>query len=108
MAANQKMRAWLERSIEELTSGDWLEATGKRQEVPGSDPTSPSQTTRHSVPYPPGPPMTLGNMRELGVGSLAVTHIATLEIPPSFLCDRPASKCAALAKTRPKAVLGMA
>lgn len=41
MAANEKMRAWLERSIKELTSGDWLEATGKRQEVPGSDPTSP-------------------------------------------------------------------
>ena len=32
MAANEKMRAWLELSIEELTSGDWLEATGKRQE----------------------------------------------------------------------------
>ena len=28
-----------------------------------------------------------------------------LEIPPSFPCDAPASKCAALAKTRPKAVL---
>jgi hypothetical protein len=40
MATNEKMRAWLERSIEELTSGDWLEATGKREEairLPQSD-----------------------------------------------------------------------
>jgi hypothetical protein len=63
MATNEKMRAWLERSIEELISGDWLEATGSARKR--SD--FPSQTTRQSVPYLPGPPMTLGNMRELGV-----------------------------------------
>ena len=40
MAANEKMRAWLERSIEELTSGDWPGATSRRQDatrLPQSD-----------------------------------------------------------------------
>jgi hypothetical protein len=40
MAANEKMRAWLERSIEELTSKDWQGVISKRQEatpLPESD-----------------------------------------------------------------------
>ena len=50
MAANEKMRAWAERSIEELTSADW---SGHRK-APGSArkrPDFPSQTTCHSAPY---------------------------------------------------------
>ncbi len=43
--------------------------------------------SENRTPSPPGPPMTLGNMRELGVRSLAVTcelchHGAILPVDP--------------------------